>query len=145
MVAKYNISTFGRKIVIFESKDEFTNLRLFFVVGTIIFGFATLFLIKNLWKNLVKKQNQTLTKKMPFLVKLTYFLFFCNILFHDAHYADNIYRPVDYHEPKWLYDKYLFSTMEITFFANFPISIIGLLALKNLFDFEKNRGLIINR
>uniref|UniRef100_A0A914CSG7 Uncharacterized protein n=1 Tax=Acrobeloides nanus TaxID=290746 RepID=A0A914CSG7_9BILA len=34
--------------------------------------------------------------------------------------------------------------MEITFFANFPISIIGMIAMKNMFDIDRI-GLKINR
>jgi hypothetical protein len=44
---------------------------------------------------------------------------------HTAHFADNIARPVDYFEPWWLYRGYVLSTMEITFFANWPIVISG--------------------
>ncbi|CAO3641646.1 unnamed protein product [Cunninghamella echinulata] len=38
---------------------------------------------------------------------------------------DNIHRPVAYFEPKYLYQKYILSTMEITFFFNFPLTLCG--------------------
>ncbi|KAI7906388.1 uncharacterized protein BX663DRAFT_483137 [Cokeromyces recurvatus] len=57
-----------------------------------------------------------------------------HVIIHNFHYMDNIYRPVDYFEPKYLYQKYIFSTMEITFFFNFPVTICGIVFMKKLFN-----------
>ena len=55
-----------------------------------------------------------------------------NALIHGAHYADNILRPVSYHEPKFLYQRYLVSSMEITFFINLPAVMINITAFEGL-------------
>jgi len=50
-----------------------------------------------------------------------------NLLMHNGHYVHNILNPVVYHEPEWLYSKYLFSSMELTFSFNFPVFIVYLI------------------
>lgn len=38
-----------------------------------------------------------------------------NVALHTLHYADNIYYPVRYCEPEWLYRAYALTEMELTF------------------------------
>uniref|UniRef100_A0AC35FR35 Uncharacterized protein n=1 Tax=Panagrolaimus sp. PS1159 TaxID=55785 RepID=A0AC35FR35_9BILA len=146
MVATFNISTFGRPILTFESPDEITFIRLFFIFVTLIIGILTLFLTITIYTNLCNRQKRYFqaASNLPFLVNFVYSIFILNVIIHNLHYADNIYRPVDYFEPKYLYIKYLLSTMELTFYANFPISYIGTRGIQELFDFDKN-GLIVKK
>lgn len=146
MAVGYNNSRFGKRVVVYESSDELTYIRTIFIIGTIIVGTITLLKTLICYYQLVQRHKHRFSSasRLPFLVKFVYFLFILNIIIHNAHYADNIYRPVAYYEPKWLYDKYLVSTMEITFFANFPILLLGSVAIKSMFNIDRN-GMTINR
>jgi hypothetical protein len=57
-----------------------------------------------------------------------------HLLIHTAHFADNIARPVAYFEPEWLYQRYVLSTMEITFFFNLPMTVLGALCVVPLLE-----------
>ncbi|KAG2206311.1 hypothetical protein INT47_007325 [Mucor saturninus] len=74
----------------------------------------------------IKQNHQNAT-----LIVVVYLI---HVVVHNFHFMDNIYRPVDYFEPKYLYQKYILSTMEITFFFNFPVTICGIAFMKKLFN-----------
>ena len=145
MVATFNISSLGRNYLAHETPDEVTVTRLIFVVVTLILGGFTLMqTIKFYFKLTSGNPKRNPPKRVPFLVNFVFLMFLLNVLIHNAHYADNIYRPAAYFEPKYLYVRYLISTMELTFFANFPISYAGMSAIHSIFVLENN-GLVINR
>lgn len=118
-MATYELSTYNRNIVINEGTDELPAIRIIFIMITILFGlilkFSEAMTFWSLW----------LARKRSNIITILYIIYTVNSLIHTVHYADNIARPVDYYEPKWLYQKYILSTMEITFYVNFPISIMG--------------------
>lgn len=152
-MTKYGISKFGRQIVIAEDFDEdLPVLRVSFIFITLIVGavaflhackhFIQLYFIQRRYATVATPSHLPTVATPPLLVSITYLVYLVNIVIHSAHYADNIYRPVDYYEPKWLYDQYLLSTMEITFFINFPITIAGSLSIASLFCYEKGKLII---
>jgi hypothetical protein len=152
-MTKYGISTFGRQIVIAEDFDEdLPVLRVSFIFITLIVGsvaflhackhFIQLYFAQRRYATVATPSHLSTVATPPLLVCITYLVYLVNIVIHSAHYADNIYRPVDYYEPKWLYDRYLLSTMEITFFINFPITIAGSLSIARLFWYEKGKLII---
>lgn len=65
---------------------------------------------------------------------IIFIFYIIHVIIHNFHFMDNIYRPVDYFEPKYLYQQYMFTTMEITFFFNFPVTICGIIFMKKLFN-----------
>ncbi|KAH7693919.1 hypothetical protein AAVH_39041 [Aphelenchoides avenae] len=140
----YNLSTFGRMIVV--GGDELTTIRVVFVALTFVVGSTALVNACNVYARWMasRKRSASTTNSLQPLVKATFLFYVLNLIVHSLHYMDNIYRPIAYCEPKWLYDKYLLSTMEITFFANFPITYVGVRALRRIFDFT-SKGLTIDR
>lgn len=72
-----------------------------------------------------RKRSASTTNSLQPLVKATFLFYVLNLIVHSLHYMDNIYRPIAYCEPKWLYDKYLLSTMEITFFGELKRQFYG--------------------
>jgi len=143
MVAQFDLSKYGRFIV--TSEDPISTLRKIFVVITLIIGtIAVLYTARLFWMLRLRQQRFAGIVPLPLLVKVTFLVYILNVIVHTLHYADNIYRPVDYYEPRWLYRRYLFETMEITFFINFPILISGSISIGRLFDFQKSK-LIIRR
>jgi len=119
MTATYDLSTYGKRIVINEGFDDLPTIRIVFIMITILFGlflkFNEALVFWSLW----------LARKRSNIITLLYIIYTCSSVIHIVHYADNIARPVQYYEPKYLYEKYILSTMEITFYFNFPVSLIG--------------------
>jgi hypothetical protein len=118
-MATYELSTYGRNIVINEGNDGLPPIRIIFIMITILFGLVLRF------KEAIVFWSLWLARKRSYIITLLFIAYTCNSVIHTVHYADNIARPVDYYEPKFLYQKYILSTMEITFYANFPISLMG--------------------
>eukprot|EP01116_Phalansterium_solitarium_P010295 TRINITY_DN24925_c0_g1_i1.p1 TRINITY_DN24925_c0_g1~~TRINITY_DN24925_c0_g1_i1.p1 ORF type:complete len:221 (-),score=38.31 TRINITY_DN24925_c0_g1_i1:142-804(-) len=58
-----------------------------------------------------------------------------SMLFHTAHYADNIWDPVKYREPQWLYQAWLFTEMELTFAFFSPLCFVLLVSVDLLSAF----------
>lgn len=132
-MAKYTVSSFGRTYVSDEQIDKLPDIRWAFVIITLLLGFGTL--LKFLRQYITIRNNKEKTcNYFPLNSSVTRIVvcYIASHLIHTIHFADNIYRPVNYFEPKWLYDKYLIAEMEITFFANFPISLCGLIFMEQL-------------
>eukprot|EP01033_Poteriospumella_lacustris_P018643 gene18643-gene19236 len=120
-MAEFGISSLGEAVLVNEQfgQDGIGTVRITFVIVTVAIGLLNL--------------GYTCFKFRPFRKKnfnvVATFVLYCylvHVLIHTFHYADNIYRPVDYHEPKWLYLKYFVSTMEITFAFNFLHTYFGI-------------------
>lgn len=134
----YGISTLGKPILIQEDNEEkYSYFRMSFIIITFLLTILnTIFIIKyfinfiNSKKVIQFKYIIKQNRKNSFIVVITYLF---HAVIHSFHYIDNIYRPVSYFEPKYLYQKYILSTMEITFYFNFPLTICGILFMKNLF------------
>lgn len=128
---KYVESSFGRLYVMDEELEYLPITRQVFAVVTALVGIITLsrFLIV-----LNSETNSTL--RLANLFKTVsgraILLYIISHIIHSSHYVDSICRPVDYFEPKWLYQKYVISEMEITFFVNFPITFSGLFFMERL-------------
>lgn len=128
---KYGVSSLGRSYVVDEQLDELPFIRKAFMVITFLLGIITLlrFLI-HLHKITGKKDKTCNYRSLNRATKRIIICYITSHLIHTIHFIDNIYRPVDYFEPKWLYDRVLLSEMEITFFANFPITLAGLIVME---------------
>lgn len=127
-MAKYEVSSFGRLFVIDENIEYLSITRQVFAIVTALVGLVTLkrFLIVLATKSTGSSfRNNNLCSRIVLLYIVSH-------LIHSLHYVDNICRPVAYFEPKWLYQRYLISEMELTFFANFPITLSGLYFMERL-------------
>lgn len=130
-MAKYEVSSFGRLFVVDEELGYLTITRQIFAIVTALTGIVTLarFLLVLTSKTCSSLRFINLWKTIDGKVVLVYII---SHVIHSVHYVDNICRPISYYEPKWLYQKYLISEMEITFFANFPITFSGLYFMERL-------------
>lgn len=128
---KYEVSSFGRLFVINEELEYLPITRQIFAIVTVLVGIITLtrflFVLTSTTSSSLRFIN--LCKTIGGRAVLIYI---ASHLIHSFHYVDNICRPVSYYEPKWLYQKYLISEMEITFFVNFPITFSGLFFMERL-------------
>ncbi|ORZ04478.1 hypothetical protein BCR42DRAFT_429158 [Absidia repens] len=132
---KYGTSTLGKPILIQEDDENVSTLRITFIILTCVLALTNIMLVTRYFM----RSNKLIqfrfflqqTPKNALLVLITYLL---HTVIHTFHYMDNIYRPVDYFEPKYLYQRYILSTMEITFYFNFPLTLCGILFMKHLFQ-----------
>lgn len=133
MQSEFGLSTLGRPIVVAEDGGA-PVIRDVFVVVTLLLGAWVLVHVNrsvaSSFQALVLRGEKTdaATRQAKALSRAflaVFALYNVHQVIHIAHFADNIARPVAYYEPKWLYDKYLLSTMEITFYFNIPVSIFG--------------------
>ncbi|KAI7896802.1 uncharacterized protein EV154DRAFT_547059 [Mucor mucedo] len=135
---EYGTSTLNKPILIHEGVDEQQSFfRLLFILVTFLLMLSNIVLTtknyfafksdrKSIKFRFIKQNHQNAT-----LIVIVYLI---HVVVHNFHFMDNIYRPVDYFEPKYLYQKYILSTMEITFFFNFPVTICGIAFMKKLFN-----------
>jgi hypothetical protein len=150
MKSEYGLSTYGRPIVVAEVgapptvRSVFAGVTL--LIGAWVLVHVNRALISALrqrkdaaagsrksmmalvaagWKPRQADATDRLVGRLVVAFALVSVLYNSHQAIHIAHFADNIARPVDYKEPKWLYDRYLVSTMEITFAFNVPVSIFG--------------------
>lgn len=128
---RYELSSLGRLFVIDEELQFLPITRQIFAIVTALIGIVTLtrFLLVLSTKTSLSLRLINLRKTIGGRVVLLYMV---SHIIHSVHYVDNICRPVAYFEPKWLYQKYFISEMEITFFANFPITLSGLYYMERL-------------
>jgi len=68
-----------------------------------------------------------------------FLVYVMHTLIHGVHYTDNIIRPVEYFEPKILYQRYIISTMELTFYFNWPLTFLGAWSVSGLLFFLRDR------
>jgi len=120
MQPKYATSIFGRTNVVEENFfDHFTS-RVTFITLTGLLGLSAILHILNSFVGYWKKNKST-----QGWIIATFISYLGNQIIHHSHYMDNIYRPVAYMEPKFLYQAYIFAPMEITFFFNWPLTLGG--------------------
>ncbi|KAL9545786.1 hypothetical protein MBANPS3_006987 [Mucor bainieri] len=130
----YGTSTLGKPIVTGEGDESSHPIRIGFLVLTFILASINVGLVTSYFLT----SNKLI--QFRFLIKQdsrnAIFLLAAYVLhtaIHTFHYIDNIHRPVSYFEPKYLYQKYILSTMEITFYFNFPLTLCGVLFMRSLF------------
>eukprot|EP01118_Nematostelium_gracile_P006435 TRINITY_DN2074_c0_g1_i1.p1 TRINITY_DN2074_c0_g1~~TRINITY_DN2074_c0_g1_i1.p1 ORF type:complete len:236 (-),score=29.63 TRINITY_DN2074_c0_g1_i1:13-720(-) len=123
MEATFGPSYFGQSVVL---TDELTPIRLVFVVSTILLGLLAVFYC------IYRYSQLPMGSKRNDLIVSLFALYLLHVFIHTAHYADNIARPISYFEPEWLYKRYLLSTMEITYFVNWPTMIGGSITVMEL-------------
>jgi hypothetical protein len=132
MQSEFGLSTLGRPIVIAENGNA-PVIRDVFVVVTLLLGAWVLVHVNRSvaisFQSLILRGEKTdaatqQAKSLSRAFLAVFALYNVHQVIHIA-LADNIARSVAYYESKWLYDKYLLSTMEITFYFNIPVSIFG--------------------
>jgi hypothetical protein len=136
-MAASSLSSLGFPVVSNEENVPFSLIRKGFVLTTFFLGLFNF--MNTIWMfQKSRETNVTIhsryfkqNKNALLAVTLTYLL---HAVIHTFHYMDNITRPVDYHEPWWLYRQYLLSPMEITFFFNFPHTYFGTTFLRGLYE-----------
>ena len=117
----YDQSTFDRTIVIDEGLDDLPVLRVIFIMLIIIVGLALKFneaLV--FWSIRLDAQNKSYR-----FVSCLYLFYTINSVLHIVQSVDSIARPVDYFEPKFMYQKYVVSTMELPFVFTLLIILMG--------------------
>ena len=148
MAPIYNVSVYGRAIIIDEGFLTIPATRISFVVLTALLGtISNSLVICNFSKKILKAQNERPIGQMKHM-KLTilYVLIYLgNQAVHTFHYIDNIARPVDYLEPKWLYQGYILAPMEITFYINWPTTIGGTICIIKMFSFRLQNQVLISK
>ena len=128
MTTKFRLSTFRNEdVLIVESFEHPPPLRILMVIICFIIGIVTLVHLI-----IIYRKYRLLFRDIFFHRKIVPLILLFNIIFHVAHYADNIYDPAKYFEPKHLYLKIIISEMEQTFLFNFPLSILFLIATRKL-------------
>ncbi len=124
----FRLSTLRDKdVLISESIDHLPFIRILMIIVCFIIGIGTLI---NLIVIYIK--YKLILKHSIFYKIIVPLILFLNIIFHVAHYAHNIYDPAAYFEPKKLYLKIFISEMEQTFFFNFPLSFVFIIATRKL-------------
>lgn len=128
---KYDLSSYGRMYVVNEELEYLPITRQIFAVITAVVGIIALTRFA-----LVLSSKTSSSLRLTNLHKTTHgrvvLVYIISHIIHSIHYVDNICRPVEYFEPKWLYQKYFMSEMELTFYANFPITFFGLYFMERL-------------
>jgi len=140
IMAEFKLSSLGRYYVTDEGLTEVPRLRIAFVIITIILGVSVLLKLIAHFVSVQKLGRTRPQQKVQAILPAIFITHFISYAIHTIHYADNIYRPVDYLEPRWLYVKYIVSEMEITFTANFPISLMGLIGMQGLMTAIKDEN-----
>lgn len=148
MAPIYNVSVYGRAIIIDEGFHTVPATRIIFVVLTALLGtISNTLVICNFAIKIFKGPNERPIGQIK-NIKLTiiYVLIYLgNQAVHTFHYIDNIARPVDYLEPKWLYQKYILAPMEITFYINWPTTIGGAICIIKMFSFRLQNQILISK
>ena len=142
MTIKYGESTFGKTILLYESPDEFTFIRVLFMFGSLALGSTAILISAKNYSRFAQYQRNF--RSSLFSAKLINSLFILTAVLLSWHLIDHSYRAVYYHEPKWAHQRYLISTMEIPFILNILFFTFGVNAIKNLFVLDRN-GLVLNR
>lgn len=148
MAAIYNFSVYGRSIVIDEGFVSVPASRIILVVLTALLGTISNTLVIYHFSRKIFNGSKELPIGRIKNLKLTIsflLIYLGNQIVHTFHYIDNIARPVDYLEPKWLYQKYILATMEITFYINWPTTIGGTICIIKMFSFRLPNQILIRK
>jgi len=123
---EFGLSTFDQIILI--SEGPLSPIRAAFIILTITIGLISGCYVMYHFYFLIRRPTKWKGKGI-WPVLLLFVVYLCHLIIHTIHFADNIARPVDYFEPKWLYQCYILSTMEIPFFLNIPITFYGAISM----------------
>ena len=117
----------SEEVLISEPIGYLPFVRIGMVIICLCMGLATIIDLTRIYIKYRLKLKQTILHRIivPILLLL-------NVSFHVAHYSHNIYNPAAYFEPKKLYIKRIITEMEPTFFFNFPLTIVFVIASRKL-------------
>jgi len=124
----FRLSTYrNEEVLISEHFEHVPWIRIWMVIICFFLGLGTLIhlIIVYFRYKSVLKHGHLYRLIVPLILIL-------NIILHVAHYSHNIYEPVGYFEPKKLYTKKFITEMEQTFFFNFPLTIVFIIATRKL-------------
>lgn len=113
---QYGPSHYGASVVVAE--PPLNSTRWFMVIATTLSGLALLgHLLGIILARHCSRPRAAPPARMFWIVSLLYAL---AVITSTWHYADNIARPVKYSEPEWLYKRWVWSEMELTFVFWWP-------------------------
>lgn len=133
-MSTFGLSSLGSEIVISEDDFVWISIRGCLVLLSFICGAIGIWNITKIWNSVVIKSKMMYFKQ----IQQIYILLLVNIIGHTWHYADNIARPVPYHEPKWLYVKRIVSEMEITFSTQWILVFFAIFGFYKIVHYQKN-------
>lgn len=145
MTIQYGLSTYGKNILVHESPEEFTNIRAFFVFVSLSLGSTLILTTIQDYRKLMSKQHQLFpysTPKSLFLIDATHLFFVLAVFGHMVHFVDHNYRAVTYHEPKYVHQKYVVSTMEFSFLLDLMYFGIRFMAIRGFLDVDR-KGVVV--
>lgn len=116
---RFDTNEWGNEVVVWEP-TELTSLRANFIGITLCIG-----LVASIHTGIILRRP--LAPGAWTLLAL----YLINVWLHTWHYADNILRPVAYHEPGWLY-RGVVAPMEKTFLFNIPMTLLGSMGAENV-------------
>ena len=122
--AAFRRSSIGVWVVIEEAEAHVpTAAHVFFAATCVLVGVASLVAV---WRSAQRSTARPIGRSTRTLFVN---LFVANVLAHTWHYADNIARPVDYLEPLFLYQRRVWSTMEVSWLIILCMSPLGVYGL----------------
>ena len=110
---RFAVNSWGSEVVVWEPA-ELPLARAVFVGVTLAIGLAATLHAALVLRRVLAPGPRSLVA-----------LYMVNVWLHTWHYADNIVRPVAYHEPGWLYRRLLLAPMDRTFMFNMPMTLLG--------------------
>ncbi len=123
---EYSVSSNDQTVV--SSEPPLSVLRQYMVAVTIAVGVIT----SIHWLCIMVMRWRKQRASSPLVLVSLSVCYLLSILCHTWHYADNIYRPVAYFEPKWLYQRYLITEMELTFYFSLPMIYLSTIGIQNI-------------
>jgi len=141
---KFGLSTYGTTIIIDEGLPPNSGIdyvRVLFLIITGLQSFIVSSLIYSQYRKFSTKPSSTSRRSasttsasssgLPFILLLGFLL---SNTFRTLHLIDHMYRPVYYHEPKWVYTKYVFTTVEVPLYIDVIIQLLGYSGMKALIN-----------
>jgi len=135
MSAIYGISTYGQEYLLDEKMSTVPWPRHFFIFAIMSIYLATVV------RAFMKGLDEATYSKPKFLITMAFIM---SLTIHSVHFIDHSVRPVDCHEPKLVYQKYIWSEMEVGFLIYIFTTAFGIWGIcRSLSDSRKLGGLKI--
>ena len=122
---RFEVSRSGQPMVVWESPPSFwpRGLMVLLVVAQ---GLAALLWMMLQGADWMRKPLLAHSRAIQQLLRSVLLWTVISVVLHTFHYADNIWDPVAYCEPRWLYRAWVATEMEITFVFFTPLTMMAL-------------------
>jgi hypothetical protein len=133
---KYGISTYGKTIIIDEGKSETELIRIIYLAWTGLMCIWVNTVVCLHYRKVFESSKKTPRKdeQRPGLRFILLMSFLLSNTLRTLHLLDHMYRPVYYFEPKWAYQKYLVTEIEIPTYIDVTICIFGIIGMPRLLN-----------